>query len=130
MTDELPIQEVQLTIIEGSTINQGLVIRADGFFDVDTACDHYSVSGFTSEDMQGEARIPFQHGLVSEVGTNGLSDEAMVAILIDRFTAKQSGPLQCDEWRETLIRFQQAQAWMQARTLARISRGVEGTNNP
>jgi len=72
--------------------------------------------------------INFQHGPIKEVGVNGIDEESLYAILIDRLEAFQSGPFACFENQMTLDLLRQALHWQQKRTVDRISRGVEGHN--
>ena len=58
---------------------------------------------------------------------NGVTQEALLAIVIDRLRSFQAGPFACDENGEALDYCGYALAALQKRTLARIARGVEGT---
>ena len=73
-------------------------------------------------------RIKFQKGAIGEVGLNGITDEVLVAVLIDRLRKFQSGPFPCRENALALTRLQEAMHWMQHRTNDRVKRGVEGTS--
>ena len=72
--------------------------------------------------------IEFQHGPIKEVGTNGLTHEVLLAILIDRVEGFQSGPYACEENTLALEALKAAQAAFHSRTKKRVERGVEGTN--
>jgi hypothetical protein len=72
--------------------------------------------------------IAFQRGPVKEVGVNGLTNEVLLAILIDRMRGFQSGPFACRENALALTKLEEAFHWFEARTRARLARGVEGTN--
>lgn len=72
--------------------------------------------------------IKFQNGPVKEVGTNGVTHEALLAILIDRLQRFQSGPYACRENAIALTKLQEAVMWLQKRTMDRLARGVEGTH--
>ena len=71
--------------------------------------------------------IRFQNGGISEVGANGLSNEALLAVVEDRLIGFQSGPFACRENAVALTKLQEAMMWLQKRTRDRMSRGVEGT---
>jgi hypothetical protein len=75
-----------------------------------------------------EADFSFQNGPIKEVGTNGITHEALLAILIDRLEGFQSGKYACEDNREALVALQVAQMCLQRRTRARLDRGVEGTH--
>lgn len=74
------------------------------------------------------ARIQFQHGPVKEAGINGITNEALLAIVEDRLVGFQSGEFSCRENAIALTKLQEAMMWLQKRTRDRVARGVEGTN--
>lgn len=73
--------------------------------------------------------IKFQNGPILEVGVNGISNEALLAIVEDRLASFQEGPFACRENALALTKLQEAMMWLQWRTRGRIMRGVEGTAN-
>lgn len=89
-----------------------------------SACHQYVIS--YNEDSNVE--IYFQNGIVQEAGVNGISNEALLAIVEDRLLGFQSGPYSCRENAVALTKVQEAMMWLQKRTLDRVKRGVEGTN--
>ncbi len=72
--------------------------------------------------------ISFQNGPIKEVGVNGITQEALLAIVIDRLRSFQSGPFAGRENAIALTHCEDALMWLQRRTRARIARGVEGTH--
>ena len=70
--------------------------------------------------------LQFQNGPAVEQGVNGLTQEALIAICIDRLRCFQSGPFSCRENALALTHLQDAMHWLQHRTRDRMSRGVEG----
>ena len=70
----------------------------------------------------------FQDGPIKEVGTNGLTHEVFLAIVIDRLKAFQAGSFACRENAIALTKLEEAVHWLHHRTMARIARGVEGTH--
>lgn len=72
--------------------------------------------------------IHFQEGPIKEAGVNGITQEALLAIVIDRLRSFQAGPFSCRENAIALTHIEEALMWLQRRTVARIKRGVEGTN--
>lgn len=72
--------------------------------------------------------IAFQRGPIKEVGTNGVTNEALLAILIDRMEGFQAGPYACEENAIALDGLRTAQNALHSRTKARVARGVEGTH--
>ncbi len=72
--------------------------------------------------------IEFQNGPIKEVGTNGITDEALLAIVADRLEGFQSSKYACRENALALTKIQEALHWLEHRTRAREARGVEGTH--
>jgi hypothetical protein len=68
--------------------------------------------------------ISFQNGPI----TNGVTHEALLAIVIDRLQAFQKGPFACRENALALTKLEEAMHWLKHRTEARLARGVEGTH--
>jgi|SRR5262252_4747205 len=73
--------------------------------------------------------VHFQEGPIKESGVNGVTQEALLAIVIDRLRSFQAGPFSCRENAIALTHCETALLWLQKRTLDRIRRGVEGTRN-
>jgi hypothetical protein len=72
--------------------------------------------------------ICFQNGPIKEAGVNGITQEALLTVVIDRLRSLQAGPFSCRENAIALTHIEEALMWLQRRTVARIKRGVEGTN--
>lgn len=97
------------------------------------ACHVYSIAvGFNPGTDEGgsheKCRIEFQNGPVKECGVNGISNEALLAVVIDRLRSFQDGPYFCRENAVALTNIETALMWLQKRTQDRLRRGVEGTN--
>ena len=75
-----------------------------------------------------ECRINFQNGPIAEVGANGISNEALLAVVEDRLKGFQSGQYACRENAIALTKIQEAMHWLHHRTRERVQRGVEGTS--
>ena len=95
----------------------------------------YHVYGITSDEPRNADTPPavtlpirFQHGPINEVGVNGISNEALLAIVEDRLRSFQQGQFRCRENEQALTKLQEAMFWLQARTRDRVARGVEGTS--
>jgi|ERR1044071_1174055 hypothetical protein len=73
--------------------------------------------------------IRFQNGPVLEAGFNGISQEALLAVVIDRLRSFQAGPFACRDNAIALTHLEDALMRLQRRTRDRMARGVEGTNN-
>lgn len=72
--------------------------------------------------------LRFQDGQIADVGTNGITQEVLLAILIDRLRGFQSGSFACRENAIALTKLEEAKHWLESRTKVRVARGVEGTH--
>lgn len=70
----------------------------------------------------------FQNGPIKEHGVNGTSQEALIAILIDRLEGFQVGDFKCHDNQVALDALQTARLWLHKRTMDRVARNVEGTH--
>jgi hypothetical protein len=97
---------------------------------------HYAIYGWhgkgnpSAGPLHDETKcaILFQNGPVAEAGVNGVSQEALLAILIDRLQCFQAGKYSCRENALALTKLEEAMLWLRERTLKRVDRGVEGTS--
>jgi len=103
-------------------LNEALVVSVTDEPGSGGACHEYLIA---SLDVLCE--IGFQDGPIGEVGVNGISNEALLAIVEDRLIGFQSGEFRCRENAVALTKLQEAMMWLQQRTRDRIARGVEGT---
>lgn len=100
------------------------------------ACHEYRISHYVGQapvigDLTCTIKsttISFQNGPIAEAGVNGISNEALLAIVEDRLSGFQSGSFSCRENAVALTKVQEAMMWLSKRTLDRLRRGVEGTN--
>jgi hypothetical protein len=98
------------------------------------ACHEYIVMFHTPPDDYGMvtggqlAEISFQNGPVREFGVNGITQEVLIAICMDRLRGFQSGPFASADNALALDHLERALIALQARTRDRLERGVEGTN--
>lgn len=79
-------------------------------------------------DMDGTDSLGFyfQNGGIAEHGVNGVTQEALLAVVIDRLRSFQAGPFACRENAIALTKCEEALHWLHARTRDRMARGVEG----
>jgi len=80
------------------------------------------------ENGENLGSIFFQNGPIKEVGVNGMHNEDLIAIVIDRLEGFQSGEYKCRENALALTKLQEAAHWLAHRTAGRQARGVEGTH--
>lgn len=88
---------------------------------------HYAVEFPIHPDVP-PLNIKFQNGPINEAGINGVTQEVLIEICIDRLKSFQSGPYSCRENALALTKLEEAKMWLHSRTLLRIDRGVEGTH--
>lgn len=72
--------------------------------------------------------LNFQIGPIAEYGVNGITQEALIEVLIDRLRGFQTGPFACPANESALGYLQNARGVLLARTQERMERGVEGTH--
>lgn len=75
-----------------------------------------------------QLHVEFQDGPAQEVGVNGLTNEAMISILIHRLTVLNRAPWQHFENVVAINGLRAAEAALNRRTAERVKRGVEGTS--
>lgn len=92
------------------------------------ACYEYCVSWPDPTKVEPRhTHISFQNGPIAESGVNGLTQEVLLAIVIDRLQSFQEGALRCRENAIALTKCEEALLWLGKRTRDRMARGVEGT---
>jgi len=72
--------------------------------------------------------VKFQNGPIKEAGVNGVMNEDLIAIVIDRMRGFQSGDFACRDNALALTKLEEALMWLRNRTNEREARGVEGTH--
>ncbi|KKN29381.1 hypothetical protein LCGC14_0844550 [marine sediment metagenome] len=72
--------------------------------------------------------LSFQKGPIKECGLNGIQDEDLIVIIMDRLKGFQSGKYACEENSEAYVLLGNALAALRKRTDVREQRGVEGTH--
>lgn len=75
----------------------------------------------------GVQEIHFQDGPLA-AGINGVTHEALTAIIIDRLEAFQRGPFCSEDVEMALGHYRLAMVALKRRTEKRLARGVEGTH--
>ena len=123
----------QLTSHKVNGLNEDLDIVVGDEPGQGGACHVYQVNyclnpGTTDGGISPMCSVNFQNGPVQEFGINGITNEALLAIVEDRLLGFQSGQFACRENAVALTKLQEAMMWLQKRTLDRLRRGVEGTN--
>lgn len=114
-------------------LNEALLVNVLDQPGQGNACHEYQIirdtHGNGDEYDQVElCNIKFQNGPILEAGVNGISNEALLAIVEDRLVGFQSGQYACRDNAVALTKIQEAMMWLQKRTHERMARGVEGTH--
>lgn len=115
----------ELTGHKVNLINDRLKVTAVDVPGRGGANHEYEISGF---DAPVTIRISFQDGPIAERGVNGITNEALLEILIDRLRGFQQGPYPGRENALALTKMEEAKFWLRERTRDRMDRGVEGTS--
>lgn len=123
----------ELTSHKVNGLNEALTIEVLDEPGQGNACHVYKIHGPKGTDFNGNEfpdpqTVKFQNGPIQEFGVNGISGEALLAIVEDRLVGFQSGPYACRENAVALTKIQEAMMWLQKRTMDRMKRGVEGTS--
>jgi hypothetical protein len=71
-------------------------------------------------------RLQFQNGGLKEVGPNGITDQALLTIVLDRLRSFNDGPFRCRENSVMITKIEEALMWGEKRANDRSRRGVEG----
>lgn len=118
-----------------------LAIQAVDVPPVGDAHRRYDITGFDTElnpaaiDDTGFRLCITRLALIFQAGqpidtANGITNEAVLAVVLDRLMAFQSGPFACDDNRDALAHVDAALGCLHRRTRARQARGVEGIKDP
>ena len=117
----------EITTHKCSDLNESINIVADDELGPGGANHRYRILVIDRFGSRNNTTyIKFQKGAVKDVGLNGISDEALLAVIRDRLASFQAGPFACNENESALELIDMAIGSLKARTLNRIERGVEG----
>lgn len=118
----------QTTIVRDITnhrvnkLNEALLINVLDQPGQGNACHEYQIIRDThgsgdEYDRVELCNIKFQDGPILEAGVNGISGEALLAIVEDRLIGFQSGKFACRENAIALLKIQEAMMWLSRRPL-------------
>ena len=129
------MRQIKDHIVEGDSANHQVKIAVVDEPGVGGANHKYNIDWYDglkrdkpNVQSRAECFIEFQNGPIKEFGVNGVTQEALLAIMIDRLRSFQAGPFSCRENAIALTHCETALMFLQKRTRARIARGVEGTH--
>lgn len=80
------------------------------------------------EDSDVLCRIHFQEGAIKECGVNGVCNEDLLNMVLERLEGFQNSEFKCRENALAITAIEEALLWLRKRTMAREQRGVEGTH--
>lgn len=118
-----------LTSHKVNGLNEALLINVLDEPGQGNACHEYQIR--QSEEGQDDielCNIKFHTSQTNKAGVNGISGEALLAVVEDRLLGFQSGQFACRENAVALTKIQEAMMWLQKRTRDRMARGAEGRN--
>lgn len=102
----------------------------------------YTIRGFSSASNPSDpwfarhgnpstySTVLFQNGAILETGANGVTNEVLLAVVMDRLRGFQSGKFACRQNALALTNIETGLHWLQQRTIERLRRGVEGMSRP
>lgn len=115
-------------IVEGDSANHQVKIVVTDEPGAGGANHDYAICwpGPVVDGPESCVNINFQNGPIQENGVNGVTQEALLAVVIDRLRCFQAGPF-ASPYNETALAHCEAALFdLQNRTRERIARGVEG----
>jgi len=93
---------------------------------------HFEVRATNGYDRDGNqdvlANVYFQEGPINEVGVNGVMNEDLIAMVINRLEHFNQSDFRCRENSMAITKLEEALLWLRKRTMGREQRGVEGTH--
>ena len=88
----------------------------------------YNFEVVSAEDDKPLCAIHFQEGPIKECGVNGINNEDLINMVIERLEHFQRSEFACRENAIAITKLEEALLWLRKRTMARERRGVEGTH--
>ena len=133
------MREIKGHVVEGDAANHQVLVQVTDEPGQGGANHRYLIAGFDTENNPSRDtfdkysgrkwyEILFQNGPIKESGVNGITDQSLVALVIDRYRGFQRGQYACDDNAEALAHLEAFMECSARRTKARIARGVEGTH--
>lgn len=125
---------------KGIGFNELVMIEAVDEVPEDEANAKYAFAVKAHGVWSSAGRVEFQRGPLREkplgqkewrdVPPKGISNEALLAVVLDRLEAFQRGPFKCLENEQASKCIIEGLEWLKRRTYARVDRKVEGTHQP
>lgn len=86
----------------------------------------FGQTGDTPDELVERCTLNFQNGGLAEVGPNGITEQALLAVVLDRLRSFNDGPYRCRENSMMITKIEEALMWSGKRAADRAMRGVEG----
>jgi hypothetical protein len=119
----------QITQHQTNECNKAITIIADERNPENGNASHFYACSYTSDEGNTSTQLlSFQNGPIGVVGTNGITHEVLLAILIDRLECFQDSKYANEYNQRALEHLTNALNALIARTAEREARGVEGTH--
>lgn len=123
------IEETRKIDIGQGIVNENLQILVLDNPGIGGANHSYAIVDKNDPEHKVFQVIVFQKGAVKEVNEiNGITNEALLAIVVDRLQGFMEGQFPSEESEKALEYCQQALTQLNLRTKERLLRGVEGTH--
>lgn len=125
-----PFPNRKITDHRVNGLNEAIEISAVGAPGKGGAPNTYSLALYPIPEQPASRFIllPFQSQPIQGPGDfDGFTNEALLAVVIDRLRCFQEGPFCCRENARALTLAEESLMWLQKRTRERIARGVEGS---
>lgn len=119
------MKEIKHHIVDG--VDHGNLVITTADEPGDGGAHHLYDLKFEGKGNYSLNRVRFQKGPIKLNGVNGVTHEALLAVIIDRLEDFQKGDYACPENEEALTHTRAALEALKKRTRDRLARGVEGT---
>ncbi|HEY8560506.1 MAG TPA: hypothetical protein VIL74_09025 [Pyrinomonadaceae bacterium] len=127
--EDTPVRYIETHKI--SKLNRdNIVVRATDEKDSDGANHEYAIIVCTDKGIVSETAIKFQKGGLKETGVNGITDQSLIAIVLDRMVGFQAGPYASVYNEPVIDHLKGALGEMAKRYDLRATLGIEGERVP
>ena len=132
MIKEIKVREIKDHQVEGAETSLAIMVMDEP--GAGGAHHRYDIIGLNINSNKSRTmdagpviiELLFQNGTITENGVNGLTQEALLAINIDRLRCFQAGPFASPDNQEALEYMEKALECLHRRTKNRLARNVEG----
>lgn len=120
------VREITTHHVEGKAHNERLVAMEGTCAEGGAPSVYFAHAG-----IHNECRLGFQTGPIEiEADINGITNEQLLAVVLDRLRCWQEGPDACEENERAAACILFALHTLKDRTSDRLKRGVEGAHKP